>query len=1284
MADLDTELDALFPDEDDAPAPKVVETVASAAATVTDVDPDDFDLADLTGMEAPRDLELESKLNKPWMKFHEFTLVKTIEQLSKVVDDAIAHRSCGLDLETEGLDNRIDYDDQGRPQTKHKIVGFCLSVAGHGYYAPVRHRFEAIYGQADPNLPVDQAEAEIRRLCQAAQPVIDPEAAIEDPLGSKKLAEPPKVVIGFWNSKFDQEFLYPITGIDFWHPDSFEDAQLARYVFYTDDGLKLKDKAKEFLKVKDPSTGTEYPYEMIRFEDLFPKEIKKSDRQIQQLYPEDGSIVVKYGCSDAICTELLTPLFLGHLKEQSTKPLGKGVFWTYRLEKQAVQAVRLMERTRTKIDAKIIAELLEEARKALDELETNITELAKSRGFLDFNPGSPKQLGDFLFGDNGLDISPKPAKNVDSDQYKTDAKTLEALLDGMADPPPVFKWIIFYRQVEKVISTYLERFLQDCDEHHCLRFNFNQVGAVTGRFTAPSGDAAHGYFGGPIQGIPARDNPKKHPMARSLRRAFIAHDGYTLVKCDYSGQELRIVTNVSGEPLWTNEFLNGDGDLHTLTARAFFNKDQVTKDERNSGKCVHPDTLIYLDGRLATIGTLPMSAEDLFKEVDHITETGSGPGRVTATYNGGTKPLIHVVTSGGILTCTPAHKFQLETGEFRSAGDLQTGDKLQPVDLPPVAEEPYEPLSLSLWEGIPESLYVPSHDLAYFAGVYAGDGSGNSSSAVICHGSPDVKDAYGGLYEDWIRNLEDSCVRCGFTTTRKDPGSLYLGSRVFVRYLDALGMQKGRAKSLRIPAWVLAAGQQALLHYFGGLFDTDGTVGINHNLEWTTKDFVFGGQVAAALRSCGLDFNTELSFNKTYERYYVRLRLTVASSWSLQPYMRYAGKRDRLREPQYAGRVADRYTVSKVLPAGDSPCVDISVGESHVYLANGFKTHNTANFALIYGGGIQAIQRATGVDKIEAGRKKQAFDQSVPVFAKWLKGQHVAVKKNLGIVTAFGRWISIPDANLQVGDTLPGTAGVADVPTTKKIRASCERKSVNFPIQGSGADIMKISLVRLTKEFYKRRWLRNGGDDSVRMLMTVHDEIVFEVRDDRLEEAVDLICEVMESPWKLVHWKVPLVVEPLIGKGWDAKYDWVKIKKGLEAVPEWLVGHVTPGTAPPKASLVPAAPQPTQASAPTPIPSSPPPPQPPKSNGNGTQEAVVFSLSSDFLTDTSIKIVGACCCTASDRDGKLLLLTDSSGHTLIDPSLGIRVDPVIFGVELRARNLGHGEFRTTVWMGNGR
>lgn len=766
-------------------------------------------------------------LSKPWMRYHEFHLITKVAEVKDLIQACLNHGNCALDLETEGFDNRIEYTEKGEPYTRHKIVGYCIGLKGVGYYIPVRHRWNKMFEQS-PNVDdVVGTENEVKNLCLASQPEVHPEAAKTDPLGSKE-HDGPKVIIKFWHAKFDQEFLYPITGIDWWHPDSFEDGMLASYIIYTDGIHGLKDNAMS-MTIQDPNDPEkEYPYEMIKFKDLFPKGSKSKDHKFYLLRPEpkekskSGWNCVLYGCSDGICTDLLCD----KLVPEATKKKYAGF---YRIEKQVIQAVRIMERIRVKIDKSKIVDLLEEAERELRNYEERIIKVAADHGFPNFNPSSSAQLANFLFEDSkGLDIKPKPGK-TDQDQYKTDEKTLALYLDKPG-APDVLSWIIKHRQINKVKGTYLENLSKNTDEHDQLRLNFKQTGAATGRFTAPKGDADHGFSGVPIQGIPAKNDPNKPQVAHSLRRMFVARDGYVMAKVDYASQELRIAASVSGEPKWINEYVK----------------------------------------ELAT--------------------------------------------------------------------------------------------------GIPADLHFLTA-LAFFPGLKKSD--------------PDFK------------------------------------------------LKRG------------------------------------------------------------------------------------------------AGK--------------------------------------------------TANFALVYGGGVGAVQRATGCDQAEGGRLLKAFHDSVPLFSKWVSKQHRIVKKQRGVRTGCKRFISVPDAEITAKQVMERNLEIQTrkkerdprheirkmsdreaFKEAKRIQAACERKSTNYPIQGSGADILKISLIFLIKEFHLRGWLKNGGDDSVRLVMTVHDEIVFEIRHDRVAEAIPVLKKIMEYPSTLAGWTVPLIAEPELGDSWNAKLDWITMRKGSDPekhpVPDYLQG----------------------------------------------------------------------------------------------------------------------------------
>lgn len=1242
---------------------------------------------------------------KAWMRFHTFVLVESVAQVRKIIDQAYERGICSLDLETQGLDSRIyyrspeeikgpceEYWDGDRPerilQTVHKVVGYCISVDGQtGYYIPVRH-----IAENSNNLDPVAVGKLIKELCLAAQPILTEEGLAKDPLSSPLIQTNGKVKIAFWNAKFDQEFLYPVTGIDWWHPDSYEDSMLLYFARNTSDkNLSLKAKSKTDLYVKDKDgkpvlgivrpdphnpiqdlvelspKGDRIPYEMIELKELFGKgrEIK-----FAELHPTEG---LRYGCSDGICTLL-------HIQEPGISSMikDKKFAFMYRLDKQTQQITRIMERPRILIDIEEVKKTFTEAREEANEYRHQLVTLAEQHGFHSFDPQSSSQVSDFFFAkSNGLNIEPKPEKNEKSGQYKTDADTLEKLVTENDDVNPILLTLVKYRQIEKVIGTYLENMIANVDSNGELRYQFKQVGAATTRFSAPAGQGDQGFGGVPIHGIPATYDDKKPKVATKLRQLFKARPGYAMVKIDYSGEELRIVTNLSKEPVWINEFLNGTGDLHTITAQAFFGKTEVTKQERQMGKCVHPDTLVNHQER----GFIPLQALKGFSETTDTFLPTTGDKLlardyfqpVVATYNGGVKPLFHVVSRKGVLTCSAEHRFELVGGLLKRAGDLVKGDVLSPIQPGPIQEptSPKQEVSLKLWDGVPAAKYTLCPDLAYFAGIYLGDGTASKKNAGIAHGAVAKLDFSGRPYAQWQSTLMQVLKSLDLDSEPKKD-NIYLGSVVVCRFLQGLELVKGTERKLRVPSWILSGGREMILQFLGGLIDTDGAVSKKYgNIEFTTKDFVFGGQIAMLCKALGLDFACDPTYNKTYKRYYLRLRFTVGSSWQLRSYIRHAGKVARVQPGQgeMASKAKPENAVMVVIPAGEGLCLDVTMGtEEHLYNTNGFVTHNSANFSLVYGGGVQAVQRATKCNPQEAARRKANFDKSVPKFALWQKNQKAKAHKEKGVYSAFGRWMALTEI---------------DSPE-KYIVASCERQSTNFPVQSTGADIMRMALVMTHKEFYRRGWYQSGG---VRTLLTVHDEIVFEVKFELLQEAVPVIEHIMCEPGRIAKWEVPLEAEPLVDLTWDAKYDFNMVVKGkphkegdkvkpghfvagsrqYQQMPEWMEPWVIPDWK--KAGIDPGevkeTPKPEKAEAP-----KQEAPKPLATVHPIRPLGEVFSYPLVITTPNTVKQVWNACSQSLNPQGKVLHLVDGkTNQTLVSPDLGIRINPDEFVKILAEYNL---------------
>jgi len=156
---------------------------------------------------------------------------------------------------------------------------------------------------------------------------------------------------------------------------------------------------------------------------------------------------------------------------------------------------------------------------------------------------------------------------------------------------PIVSYVLNYRSYQKTSSTYVENFLKNVDKNGEIKFQLNQVQAETGRFSASGGSGymIDGYCGVNCQNISTYD--PDDPTSFDLRDAVEAHDGFVIVAIDYSGEELRIAANLSKEPNWIREFVHGNGDIHTITARAAIGKQDLTKKERGLGKTLNFQTL---------------------------------------------------------------------------------------------------------------------------------------------------------------------------------------------------------------------------------------------------------------------------------------------------------------------------------------------------------------------------------------------------------------------------------------------------------------------------------------------------------------------------------------------------------------------------------------------------------------------------------------------------------------------------------------------------------------------
>lgn len=268
------------------------------------------------------------------------------------------------------------------------------------------------------------------------------------------------------------------------------------------------------------------------------------------------------------------------------------------IEKPLIPVISAMIGNGIRVDVSYLKELSETYHKELSDLEKKIWGHAGK----EFNINSPRQLGEVLFTDLGLKGGKKTATGQRS--------TKESELDKLAGAHPVIREIIAYRELQKLLSTYIDAFPKMLDEDGRLHTTFIQTGAATGRMSSQAPN---------LQNIPIRT-----ALGRAIRGAFMAERGYSLVTFDYSQIELRIAAILSRDPKLVKTFEDG-GDIHTAVASEIFDVPlaDVTPDMRRSAKVINFG-ILYGMGANALAATADMSRSDAQKYLAEYESTFTG------------------------------------------------------------------------------------------------------------------------------------------------------------------------------------------------------------------------------------------------------------------------------------------------------------------------------------------------------------------------------------------------------------------------------------------------------------------------------------------------------------------------------------------------------------------------------------------------------------------------------------------------------------------------------------
>ncbi len=420
-----------------------------------------------------------------------YTCIRDIATLKLWLAEAVEIGVLAFDTETTSLD-----------PMQAELVGFSLALApGRAAYIPLQHKSGAGDllggGMVEGQIPLGEALAALKVVLEDASVL--------------KIAQ---------NMKYDWLVMrrHGINAV------SFDDTMLISYVLDAGTGSHGMDPLSERWLGHTP-----IPY----------KDVAGSGKSAVSFDMVDLDRATAYAAEDADVTLRLWQVLKPRLAAE-------GLMSVYeRLERPLVDVLARMEERGIAVDRQVLSRLSGDLAQAAAAYEDEIYELAGER----FNIGSPKQLGDILFGKMSL----SGASKTKTGQWSTSAQVLE---DLAAEGHPLPRKIVDWRQLTKLKSTYtdaLPGFINP--ETKRVHTSYAMASTSTGRLSSSDPN---------LQNIPVRT-----AEGRKIRTAFIAEPGNKLVSADYSQIELRVLAHVADIAQLKQAFADGI-DIHAMTASEMF------------------------------------------------------------------------------------------------------------------------------------------------------------------------------------------------------------------------------------------------------------------------------------------------------------------------------------------------------------------------------------------------------------------------------------------------------------------------------------------------------------------------------------------------------------------------------------------------------------------------------------------------------------------------------------------------------------------------------------------
>lgn len=447
----------------------------------------------------------------------EYTLINNINTLNDYIEKIKLSGCVAIDTETTHL-----------TPSKADLVGISLSCEpGKAVYIPLGH----VAGEVDllgENRGDDIPQIPMTQCLKALQPVLEDPAIL-------KIAH---------NMKYDWQII-AAHGVEM-HP--IEDTMI---LSYTLQGTRASNSLDEL-------SLTHFNHQNIKFDAVAGK--GKARVSFDRVPIEKA---LNYAAEDADMTYRLWSLLKPQLAQQKMSSLYE------RIERPLVPIIAKMEQAGILVDPATLRTLSNDFAQRLQKLETKIHAQAEGP----FNIASPKQVGQVLFGQLGL----QGGKKTKTGDWSTSADILEKLAAQSVEDGghAIVQDILDWRQLAKLRSTYTEALQEQINQRtQRVHTSYSLAATSTGRLASSDPN---------LQNIPIRTE-----AGRSIRSAFIAPEGKMLISADYSQIELRLISVMANIPALKDAFIAGQ-DIHARTASEIFDTPltEVTAELRRNAKAIN-------------------------------------------------------------------------------------------------------------------------------------------------------------------------------------------------------------------------------------------------------------------------------------------------------------------------------------------------------------------------------------------------------------------------------------------------------------------------------------------------------------------------------------------------------------------------------------------------------------------------------------------------------------------------------------------------------------------------